>query len=1089
MTGKTISHYKILEKLGEGGMGIVYKAEDTKLKRTIALKFLPINEITSEEDKARFLNEAQVTAALNHHSICTVFEISESDEKAFIAMEFIDGESLAEKIKKGPIELNETLGLAIQIVDGLVEAHQRGVIHRDIKPANLMLNAKGQAKIMDFGLAKLSASPSLTKSRTTVGTLAYMSPEQIQASSEVDHRTDIWSFGVVLYEMLTGSHPFPGDYEAATIYSIVNEEPLDLIKNLDIPEHLKNIVFKILEKKPEDRYQSALELLKDLEKLKGGTYDGLPADKSKKKPAHNLPVQLSSFIGRKQEISTIKKLLSNTRLLTLTGPGGTGKTRLCIEAASQMSEYFKDGIFFVPMASILEPELVPSTIAHTFGLFDIPGQSVLQQLKRHLKEKRLLLLIDNFEQIVEAAPIVHDLLINCQQIKVLVTSRIPLHISGEQELQVPPLKLPKLNSKSNGKKFIKEEAVTLFIQRAKAVKHDFVFDDENASEIGYICDQLDGLPLAIELAAARIKMFNPKAMLARLNKRLDLLKAGQLDFPERHKTLRESIAWSYDLLDENEQKVFRRLAVFVGGFNLEAVENLVNFENDINDDILNLITALVDKNLVRSDERSTESRFMLLETIREFGLECLENEDELGYARQAHAEYFHTLIVEAEPQLTGPDQGIWLDRLEEEHDNMRAVMSLAEEQGHADMGLKIASALWRFWIIRGYLTEGYQRFIRLLALPGVNDTATRAKALNAAGTIAHEIGEFAKSCSLLEQGLGLFRENEDKKGMATVLNNLGWVTHLLGDPPKAQSYSEEALILNQELGEKRGTALSINNLGWIAFHKGDFQTARQFYTESLNLRRDIGDERGTAFELTLLSFTELNMGNYNKASELAEEAFIILGILGDKQLLAYVFDAKAIIAYDNAEYDLAEQLFDQGIPLWRESGNQYGYATSLSDLAKVLVDKKEFKRAEILLLEAKTILDEIELRIGFSGTSGGFGNMAFAFGNMDNALNMYKKSLKEEMEYGNKFTTIQCLEAIARVKLTRDDFIKTAKLLGAAEAIRELIHSPVPPRSQEIHKEMRDTLKNELGAKKYSKILEEGKNLSIEEAVKYALST
>ncbi|MCG8606836.1 protein kinase [bacterium] len=1079
MTDKIINQYEIQEKLGSGGMGVVYKAHDTTLDRFVALKFLQTGSVIGDEERTRFLNEARVAAALNHPAICTIYEIAESDDDAFIAMEFLDGESLEETIKKGPLGVAETLRLATQIAEGLGEAHNRGVIHRDIKPANIMIDSKGRPKIMDFGLAKLTASPSLTKSRTTVGTIAYMSPEQVHAAPDVDHRTDIWSFGVLLYEMLSGQHPFVGDYEAAMMYSIVHEEPTPLAEHgLNLPESIIAILDRALAKQPDSRYQSVAIMADELQQIQGGRVGAVPMQK----PTHNLPVQLTSFIGRGQELATIRELLVSTRLLTLTGPGGTGKTRLSQEAAATMIEDFEDGIFFVAMASLLEPELVPSTIAHTFGLFETSGQPVSELLIEHLKNKELLLLIDNFEQIVEAAPIILELLKSCPKLKIVVTSRIPLHIHGEQEFQVPPLQLPKLNGKSTSKNLAEQEAVNLFVQRAKAVKHNFGLTKENAREVAQICTQLDGLPLAIELAAARIKMFSPKVMLTRLNRRLDLLKAGHLDFPQRHQTLREAIAWSFDLLNETEQKVFRRLAVFVGGFNIAAAERLANFKDDIKGDVIDQIGALVDKNLVRVDEKSDESRFMLLETIREFGLERLESEDELTSAEQAHADYFGVLVAEAE--LTGPEQGKWLDLLEEEHDNLRAVMSRSEERREADSGLKIASVLWRLWAIRGYVNEGLERFLRLLALPGPSDTKIRATALSAAGTIAQQCGDLVRALPLLEQAVELNREVGDIKGVATALNHLGYLTILLGQPLKAQSYSNEALNTNRSLGDKRGMAVSLNNLGYLATTRGEGTTAIAHLKESLSFRREAGDERGAALELSLIGIAEILRGNYDDAMAAIKEATATLQELNDKQLLAWAIEAQGLVFLHKGEYETAESLFRDSISLWKESGNRYGQAGAMCYLAESLLYRGAREKAIPLLEESRDLQGEIQW--GVARTILNEAKVAFAEGEMERVLVLCKQCLEIERKIENKYGIARCIEQIAQVKVANGVPVPAAELLGSAEAIRESIGAPIPPRSRAVHSQMRETLKKELGEQEFIKLSNRGKKRSLAESIEYA---
>ncbi|MFQ6114946.1 MAG: protein kinase, partial [bacterium] len=531
MIDKTISYYKILEKLGEGGMGVVYKARDTKLDRFVALKFLPPHLSQDEENKKRFMHEAKAASALDHPNICTIHEIDETEDgQMFIAMACYEGECLKERIEGGPLPLEEAVDISIQIAEGLAKAHSKAITHRDIKPANILITEDRQVKIVDFGLAKLAGRTQLTKEGTTLGTVAYMSPEQTHGA-KVDRRTDIWALGVVLYEMITGQRPFRGDYEQAVIYSILNEEP-ELLASVkqQVPIELEQVVEKTLQKEPDNRYQTMDELQADLHKV--GSILSEPhksgfekIQKGRPKASLNLPVPLTSFVGRKTEINEIQSLLTKSRLLTLTGPGGTGKTRLCIQAAKEWLSEFVDGIIFVALANISDAELVGPTIAHTLGIRIMGDVPIMDKIEHFLRNRHALLILDNFEHVISAAPLVGELLENCPELKILVTSREPLHVIGEHEFPVGPLNYPESKAIPAGEVLSSYEAIDLFVQRAQAIKPDFSLSSENAAAIIEICNRLDGLPLAIELAAARTKLFSPQAIQKRLGNKLHLLSA------------------------------------------------------------------------------------------------------------------------------------------------------------------------------------------------------------------------------------------------------------------------------------------------------------------------------------------------------------------------------------------------------------------------------------------------------------------------------------------------------------------------------------------------------------------------------------
>jgi len=653
--GQSFGSYKVLSLLGSGGMGDVYLAEDTRLKRKIALKLLRPSSLKDGELFRRFEQEASAVSALNHPNILTIHEIASAGSFQFIVTEFIEGETLRKRMSNGPLGIQEVLDIGLQLASALTAAHESGVIHRDIKPENIMLRRDGYVKILDFGIAKLKEKrkalttdlDALTKMKTTpgvlLGTVSYMSPEQARAE-EVDAQTDIWSLGVILFEMLTGQVPFTGATPTHVLVSIQDHEPPALaLPPSEFLAELERIVRKTLAKHRADRYQTTSELVNDLKRLQAevefnrrlrwsaptGLMPALPETSATPRiePPNNLPGQLTPLIGRKTEAEAIKKQLGrdDLRLLTLTGPGGTGKTRLSLEVAADLLVEFQDGVFFIALAAINDSALVASTIAQTLGIKEAAGSGLLEQLREFLSARQMLLLIDNLEQVIAAAPLVGELLNASPQLKVLVTSREPLRISGEHEFAVQPLAVPASDDLPNTEALSQYPAIELFLARAAAVKPDFQLTPENARAIVEVCARLDGLPLAIELAAARTKILTPQALLARLESRLKLLMGGARDLPSRQQTMRGAIAWSYDLLSEKEKKLFRRLAVFVRGGELKTIAAVCDAAGDLQIDVLEGVASLVDKSLLQQSAAfDWEPRFTMLETITEFGLEQLE---------------------------------------------------------------------------------------------------------------------------------------------------------------------------------------------------------------------------------------------------------------------------------------------------------------------------------------------------------------------------------------------------------------------------------------------------------------------------------
>src|SRR5215213_9079358 len=489
---------------------------------------------------------------------------------------------------------------------------------------------------------------------------------------------------------------------------------------------------------------------------------------------NNLPLQPTPLVGREKEVSEVCDLLrgTETRLLTLTGPGGIGKTRLALQAAADLLDDFPDGTFFVPLATLSEVELLLPAVAETLGVREAGEQPLDESLKDYLKERRLLLLLDNFEQVLGAAPAVTELLAEAPGLKVLATSRAPLGLYGEHEFPVPPLSMPDLKRPLPLERLTQYEAVGLFLERARAVKPDFSITNESAPAVAEICVRLDGLPLAIELAAARIKMLPPKAMLQRLTSRLKLLTGGARDLPERQRTLRATIEWSFALLDAGEQLLFGRLAVFSVGRTLEAIEAICDAEGDLGVDAFEGVSSLMDKSLLRQEEGPNgEPRFVMLETVHEYAREKLQESAEAQEIKRVHAEYFLTLAEEANPELRGPDQLEWLERLEVEHDNMRAVLSWALERKEAEVALRLGGALWLFWSVRGYHSEGRRWLEEALAMDRLVSSEVRAMALAGVGVLAEDQGELDRAQEACEEGLELLA-HEAREASEAKLNLL-----------------------------------------------------------------------------------------------------------------------------------------------------------------------------------------------------------------------------------------------------------------------------------------------------------------------------
>jgi predicted ATPase len=1005
-------------------------------------------------------------------------------------MEHIDGMELKKRIEAGPLPIDDVVDNAKQAAEGLQAAHEKGVIHRDIKSANIMVTAKGQIKIMDFGLAKLAGSSFLTKDKSTMGTVAYMSPEQARGR-KVDQRTDLWSFGVVLYEMLTGQLPFQGDHEQVLIYAIINEtpEPISALR-ADVPKELEDIVTKALQKNLSVRYQRVEAMLFDLKKILQPASISTSPTKTSSARSNNLPAAATPLIGREAEIEAITQLLlrPQIRLVTLTGPGGTGKTRLGLQVATNLLTSFDDGVFFVSLAPINDPALVLSTIAETLGVIDSSLRPLLESLIAHLGEKTLLLVLDNFEQIVAAAPSVAELLAACPQLKILATSRVVLHLTGEHEFAVQPLTTPDPKQMLSLEALTHFAAIELFRQRAQSVQLDFVINHENAKAITEICYRLDGLPLAIELAAARLKIFSPQTILARLEKRFELLKGGPRDVPARHQTLRQAIAWSDDLLEAEEKILFHRLAVFAGGCSLEAAEAVCGVNQDIAGAALDGIAALVDKSLLRQDRAvDREPRFMMLETIREYALEHLQASEDWETVKRAHADFFLALAEKAEPQLTGPEQKAWCDQLAKEHDNFRVVFNWVQATGEVNLGLRLGGALWRFWLWHGHVREGYERLNALLALPNAaQHKKERAKALNGAGTVATILCDYRAARAFLQESLEIWRELGDKKGIAIVLNNLAWIACHRGELAAAHALSQETLDLHRQAKDQRGEAVALNNLSWVAFFRSDLAQAISLQEQSLALRRKIGDEKGVAFALSVSAQFEEPRGNYQQAISRLDESRRLNQRLNDEQGLAWNLTLLGNTLRKQGELERAAKSLEEGIAILKKIDNKWGTELGLYWLGITAQELGHHQRAEALLEDSLAMSRERESKWGIASALCYLGHAALEKSNYDRAKVCYHESLALHQELGNKIGIAEALVGYGRLALAENRYAHATRLFAAAELLRAQVGAPMSLYEHERFDHEIAALRAALNDKKFNAEYAAGKNMTEEQAVAYA---
>jgi predicted ATPase/class 3 adenylate cyclase len=724
-----------------------------------------------------------------------------------------------------------------------------------------------------------------------------------------------------------------------------------------------------------DLGQHRLKDLRAPELLSQLVIDDLPSEfqpiRSIDARPNNLPTQLTTFIGRQHELAEAGALLRRTRLLTLTGPGGTGKTRLSLQVAAAAADDFPDGVWFVALESVRDPALVLPTIARTIGVADRTSRSPIDNLVDAILERRLLIVLDNFEQVVDAGPSVAELLRRCPNVTCLATTRIALHVSGEQEYPVPGLPAPpdtehlsevdRLNLPRALREFDVDaltqfEAVRLFIARATSVKPGFAVTNANAPAVAGIAARLHGMPLAIELAAARVKLLAPDQILARLDHHLAVLTAGSRDLPERQQTLRGAIAWSYDLLDDGAQRLLDRLSVFRGGFQLEMAEAVCGPPNELGGDVLDRIGELVDQSLVRRDEVGDEVRFSLLETIREYGAERLAARDEADEIARRHAEALLSFTEQAAPELGGADQRAWLDRLEREHDNVRAALDWASECPDPPLAVHLAFATWRFWQQRGYLNEARARFEAMAARRWQLDTEDRALFGEAFGGIAYWQSDRTVAQRWYDDALAARRALGDRAGIANALYNRAYADMIVvmsgvataDSLAEGRAMLEEALEIYRDLGDSGGEGNILWGLGSFSYFTADAATAEGWFRQSLALHREAGRRTMEAWSLHMLALALAGQRRWADALETGRHALRHFYEAGDVTGVTLVLDDLSIVATADGDRARAGRLWGAARHLQRTTGAALAdYVEQNQDLFGVPTPRDEMSQEEL----------------------------------------------------------------------------------------------------------------------------------------------
>ncbi|MGW4335900.1 protein kinase domain-containing protein [Rhodococcus koreensis] len=1014
------------EEIGRGGFGVVYRCRQADLDRTVAVKVL--TAALDEENTARFFRERRAMGRLaGHPNIVGVLQVGTTGGgRPYIVMQYHPQDSLQTRIReRGPLGLEEVLRLGVKMAGALETAHRIGILHRDVKPANILLTDYGEPALTDFGIAHIAGGFE-TATGTVSGSPAFTAPEVLRGDPP-SPASDLYGLGATLFCAVTGHAAFErrSGEQVIAQFQRITTQPVPDLREKGIPDDVCAVVEHAMAADPGNR-PSAAGLgneLRQIQRRHGFPVDemalrpeaGAPAQRSDpvhavhhaaetapggsapwgaadrqqpvpgrgpgneistpitiRSPAGKLPLELTSFIGRRHDLTEAKRLLSTSRLVTLTGMGGVGKTRLALRVAADTARAFDDGVWLIELGELRDASLLVDVMAASLRLRDRSTRPVQDVVVEFLTARRLLLVLDNCEHLVDAvADLAETLLRSCPRLRILATSREALGIDGEAALRVPPLTVPDPDRSPSLKGLPRYDAVTLFAERAAAAVPDFTLTEDNKGAVAQICRRLDGVPLPLELAAARLRALSPQQILERLTDRYALLTRGSRDAPTRQQTLRVCIDWSHELCTPREQQVWGRLSVFSGGFELDAVEGICA-EDMTPDDVLDAVTSLVDKSILIREEHRGLVRFRLLETLREYGRDKMQETYRYEILRRRHRDWFQQLAVRAEAEWISARQVAWIARLEREQPNLREAMEFClTEPGEAEAGLQIAAALYQFWFARGLLSEGRHWLDRALACHGGEPTrarlgvlyastvlsgmqgdlpaatkraeqcreladqlggvSMRALATHAAGTVALYGGDLTRAVACFDDASAVFRADGDLLRQIQALVGLAFACGLRGDTIRADAAHEEVLALTAPRGESLCRAYSLCTLGRVVW-KQNHQRGVGLLKESLRLMRKVDDPLGSARCVEALAWIAADEHNARRATVLMGAAEALWRAVGTSSgiypnMLAY---------HEECERSTRRALGEREF----EAAFRHGKALSFEDIVAYALDER-----------------------------------------------------------------------------------------------------------------------------------------------------
>lgn len=1240
-------------------MGVVYRARDRYLDRPVALKVLSHEGAGRDHVLARFAREAKILASINSPNIAAIHGYETAGDTHVLVLELVEGLTLRERLEQGRMPLSQVIAVCEDVAAALRSAHDLGIIHCDLKPENIKITPEGVVKILDFGIAtRMEATsgrvswpptpaadvgipidgtalqaavpeePSVTdfgevttSVETLVGTPPYMSPEQV-LREHLSNRTDTWAFGCLLFECLARRSPFARRTVPETFMAIVGSEPDWAVLPGTTPPRLRSLLQRCLEKDPTRRLADMSEARHELQLAALETNP----DRSTvaKLSTHNLPVGRGSFIGRAQEAKHVAAVLARTRLVTLVGPGGSGKTRLATEVGFHLLEGFAGGVWLVELTADIDPPSLPRVIAGALGI----SADSTADLAQALQLKEALLILDAGEQgLSGCADLASQLLSDCPSLSILAVGKERLELVGEAAYTVLPLQWPSASTRTTLAEVRGVDAVALFADRAQSSEPTFQLTEETAPAVAEICRRLCGLPLGIELAAAQVKTHPVEDLAALLSQEIEAPARTRLTASEFAAAASAAIDWAMRQLSDTEVGVLRRLAVFTGGWTMEAARAVC--DGDEIKDVFAVLARLTELSFIYVENRGGQTRYRMSNAIRGHACELLRESSDCLVARRRHCEFFIALTERADPALddpehavwhgrleadaanlrtafafaedcegddlwapfdtteeetlfrrlsifrgswtvaaadaicggngvegvpslvarlvgrslvlarghedeqryempvlvgrraremlhaageaatigrryraffldlaedgrdglAGPQQAMWLRRLEADYANLRDAVRSYEDPAEADASLRFCAALSRFWDVGGHLEEGRHLIERALAHFGAEAApVVTAHALVGAARLAVRAGEPVAAQAKLERADLLFRKAGDRAGIAEVLTAQANAALRRGDYAGARPLGEESLKLYRDLGDRRGTAWSLLTLGEAAYRDGAYAASLEFRGEALTLFREVGDRRGLAWALASVGRSAFRQGDFDSARTHFAESLAIHRELGDRPGIAWSLSSLAHVALGRGEFGEARALLEEALVLSKHAGNIHGVAWSLVHLANVAYHEGEFRTAASVLLEGLALFRERKVDGGVAWCLYGMGNVARRRGKFRSAHTLLAESLVIFTKLGEKRGVASALRACSLLAATVEVPDKAAQLLGAARALQdEMGETLIPPEQREVDKLM-DELRQELGEAPLASALEQGRAQSPGETVRLAVS-